>query len=95
MAMRRKPTVCMNCFNCISRMMIGLTFSLESFSYTLLGLMRKLYTLEVSLMGRFTQVSGWAPWWHPVERAQYGTDSGVGFWSQHTRYHSLFDSDAL
>lgn len=30
--MRRKPVVFVNDFNCISRMMINLTFSLESFS---------------------------------------------------------------
>lgn len=49
MAMRREPTVFMNYFNCISRLMISLMCSRESFSYTLLSFMRNLYTLEMSI----------------------------------------------
>lgn len=39
--------VFMNEFNCISRTVISLMYSLESFRYTLLSFMRKLYTLEM------------------------------------------------
>lgn len=39
--------VFMNEFNCISRTVISLMCSLESFRYTLLSFMRKLYTLEM------------------------------------------------
>lgn len=46
-AMRRKSVVFMNEFNCISRNVISLLCSFETFCYTLLNFMRKLYTLEM------------------------------------------------
>lgn len=46
-AVRRKSVVFMNEFNCISRIVISLLCSLETFHYTLLNFMRKLYSLEV------------------------------------------------
>lgn len=45
--MRRKSVVFMNEFNCISRNVISLLCSFETFRYTLLNFMRKLYTLEM------------------------------------------------
>lgn len=46
-AVRRKSVVFMNEFNCISRIVINLLCSLETFHYALLNFMRKLYTLEM------------------------------------------------
>lgn len=55
---RRKSVVFMNgCFN-ISRIVINLLCSLETFCYTLLNFMRKLYTLEMIINVEFTQSNG-------------------------------------
>ena len=65
----------MNEFDCISRIVVSLVCSLESFRYALLNFMRKSYPLEMFINAELRTGLRMRPW---VVLTEPGTDSGEG-----------------